>query len=155
MSEDSILAVTPPSRPMELISKLTECEDNLRYPVLTWLHNMEPDMINCTVPAFNKKFYKIYKAISKNLQRAPSEYNYLATVNIDKDSVPVFIDYSEPIICGGNLSVKAVRYEITAVDGSGWESVKSDFASVTVKENDIMLDKSHPPVYIRTEAKLS
>jgi hypothetical protein len=135
MTEDDILAITPPSKPMGLSSKLTDCENNYQYPMLVWLHNMEPDMINCTISPFDKKFYKIYKARSKDLQAAPSQYEYLTIVNIDKDSLPYFIDYSEPVQCGGDTSIEALRYEISAVDGLGWESVKSDFTSIMVKEN--------------------
>jgi hypothetical protein len=87
------------------------------------------------VSPFDKKFYKIYKARSKDLQAAPSQYEYLTIVNIDKDSLPYFIDYSEPVQCGGDTSIEALRYEISAVDGLGWESVKSDFTSIMVKEN--------------------
>ena len=98
---------------------------------------MEPDMTNQTVSAFDKKFYNIYKARSKNIEAAPSQYEYLTTVNIDKDSLPYFIDYSEPIQCGGNNPVEAIRYVVSAVDNSGWESVKSDFASVIANENSV------------------
>ena len=137
MTEDAILAFTPPSKPMGIVSKLTDCENNYQYPVIYWTHNMEPDMTNQTVSAFDKKFYNIYKARSKNIEAAPSQYEYLTTVNIDKDSLPYFIDYSEPIQCGGNNPVEAIRYVVSAVDNSGWESVKSDFASVIANENSV------------------
>ena len=137
MTEDAILALTPPSKPMGLVSKLTDCENNYQYPAIYWFHNMEPDMINQTVSAFDKKFYNIYKAVSKDLGAAPSKYEYLSTVNIDKDSIPYFIDYNQPIQCGGSTPVEAVRYTVTAVDNTGWESVKSDFASIIVNENSI------------------
>ena len=142
MTEDDILAVTPPSKPMGVLSELTGCENNFQYPMIKWLHNMEPDMINQTVSAYDKKFYNIYKAESKDLGIAPSNYKYYATVNIDKDSIPYFIDYNEPIKCGGNTPVEAIRYTVTAVDNRGWESVKSDFASVIVNEDNVIFDNS-------------
>ena len=148
MTEDSILAVTPPSRPMGLFSKLTDCENNYQYPMIFWLHNMEPDMINQTVGSFNKKFYNIYKAISKDMQSTPYKYEYLTTVNIDKDSLPYFVDYGEPIRCGGEIPVEAIRYEVSAVDNTEWESVKSDFTSIIINENNVIFDNfnNHQPL---------
>lgn len=128
MTEDSILAITPPSKPLSLTAKMTGCENNIRYPMITWIHNIEPDMINPTVPPYDMKFYKIYRAKSKS-DKVPSEYSYVTTVSINKDSVPYFIDYSEPITCS-EYSDEIFRYKIKAVDGRGWESVNSDFASV-------------------------
>jgi hypothetical protein len=131
LSEDSILAKTPPSRPMGVTAVFTECINGFKYPKIYWLHNMEPDMINCTMPPFDKKFYNIYLAKSSNINIAPSPYAYIETVNISKDSVPYFIDYSHPVACtGGDTSVEVLRYAVTAVDAMGWQSVKSDFTPV-------------------------
>ncbi len=136
LTEDSILALTPPSKPMGLISSLSECIDGFQYPLISWNQNKEPDMIN---PSSGTKLYKIYRA-KTDLSRVPSEYSYLTTVNINKDSISYFIDYSEPFKCGNNLTSEAIRYKISAVDNREWESVKSDFASLVVKKNIVSED---------------
>jgi hypothetical protein len=131
MTEDSILAQTPPSKPMGANAVFTECINGYKYPKVYWLHNMEPDMINCTMPPFDKKFYNIYIAKSPSINIAPSEYVYIETVNISKDSIPYFIDYDHPVPCSGSdTSVEVFRYKITAVDAKGWQSVESDFAAI-------------------------
>ncbi len=131
LSEENILAQTPPSRPMGVQAILSECLNGYRYPKVYWLHNNEPDMINQTVPPFDKKFYNVYLAKSSNINVVPGEYVYLTTVNISHDSIPYFIDYEHPVLCtGGDTTVEVLRYAVTAVDGRGWQSVKSDFAQV-------------------------
>jgi len=129
-TEEDILLLTPPSRPMGLNATLSECSNSLRYPVITWLHSMEPDMINYGTHAYEGKQYNIYRAISQG-DAVPAEYNYLTTVNLDAAQLPRFIDYQLPINCQPEVTINA-RYVVTAVDNTGAESVESDFDGVTV-----------------------
>lgn len=129
LTEEMILAQTPPSRPMGLQGTLTDCLNDYRYPKIYWLHNSEPDMINYSIPPFDKKFYNIYYAVSSDINVAPLRYEYLTTVNINYDSIPYFIDYNHPVLCSGS-NPEVLRYAVTAVDGKGWQSVKSDFAQI-------------------------
>ncbi len=131
MSEDSILANTPPSKPMGITAGFTECVDGYKYPKIYWLHNMEPDMTNSSISNTDKKSYYIYMAVSDNHNEPPVQYSLVDSVKIHSDSTPYFIDYSNPVWCTGyDSSYVVLRYEITAIDAGGWHSVKSDFASV-------------------------
>jgi hypothetical protein len=130
-TEESILAQTPPSRPMGLQAIFSECIDGYKYPKIFWLHNNEPDMLNYSVPPFDKKFYNVFIAKSSNINIVPDEYVYLTTVDIKYDSIPYFVDYNHPVSCtGGDTTVEVLRYAVTAIDGMGWQSVKSDFVQI-------------------------
>lgn len=146
MSEARILDLTPPSRPMGL--KEAECQflNGINRPVITWNHNMEPDMIRQN--PFTEQFYKVYKiyrTVSDNLTIVPDESSYteIATVSIDASTTPEFVDTS--IVSGCVLPKGAcpphcwilypVRYRVQAVDINNDVSVKSDFCAVNALKN--------------------
>ncbi len=124
-TESSILEATPPSRPMGLKIAWTECANNTKYPVLTWVHNMEPDMIQNSL-----KRYKIYRAYDA-LNTVPNNYSEIADILINKDTNPSYIDYSVYSDCNGigQGDVYRIRYKIEAVDSTNRASVYSDFVS--------------------------
>jgi hypothetical protein len=140
-TEDSILALTPPSRPTGLKADLTDCSNNIKYPILIWNHNKEPDMINSSVPTFTGKTYRIYKAVSASILTVPTDYKLIASVNTDAGSLPQFIDYEQPISCNDTMT-EVFRYAVTAVDSRGWESVKSDFVSI-LEDNSNLIQNSN------------
>ncbi|MEI7483159.1 MAG: T9SS type A sorting domain-containing protein [Ignavibacteriota bacterium] len=123
----SILLATPPSRPMGLKVDRTDCINRFRYPILTWNHNMEPDMIQNS----NKR-YKIFRAFDA-LNTVPQSFTEIADVYINKDTPPSFIDYNVYGECNGigQGDVNRIRYKIKAVDSTNWASVYSDFVATT------------------------
>lgn len=142
ITEDQILELTPPSKPMNL--KVEHCYTqpgtSYMYNKLTWNHNLEPDMKREVSPGVYVKKYNIYKVTSPNVNDLPNENNYtlLATVDIDASSVPSYVDLSEPSGCHSYpdascpptcWTLHATRYRVQAVDVHNTPSVKSDFAS--------------------------
>ena len=136
-TEDQILEITPPSRPMGL--RVLECDSTPSisgFPriKLRWFHNMEPDMdVN------GSKKYKIYCDTAVNMGFVPYDamqypqnyYRHIATVNIATNSIPEYIDSLKISTCynaGVNYSKYPVRYRVQAVDKYNDESVLSDFA---------------------------
>jgi len=130
-TESSILQATPPSRPMGLNIDRTECEDYRRYPVLTWNHNMEPDMLQ-GYPSANYKRYKIYRAWNE-VDYVPVNYIEIADTLIHKDDNPAYIDYNTYGQCDqGSATINyRLRYKVKAVDNTDWASVYSDFVSMS------------------------
>lgn len=129
-TESSILALTPPSRPMGLQVQLTTCANNISYPKLTWKHNQEPDMLR----GGSVKRYRIYRTKTVDSSVIPTDYAIVNTADLNSLSDPVFIDYNYPISCTGSdatINVFNLRYQVTAIDNTNWESVKSDFASLS------------------------
>jgi hypothetical protein len=126
----TILAATPPSRPMGLKINRTDCTNNYIYPVLSWNHNMEPDMLQ--TPRNILKRYKIYRAFDA-LNTVPQNYTEIDDITIDKDVTPTYIDYNVYSDCNGigQGDVNRIRYKIKAVDNTAWASVYSDFVSIT------------------------
>lgn len=126
-TESDILEATPPSKPMGIKIDWSECNNNLRYPVLTWAHNTEPDMIQNSL-----KRYKIFRAFDA-LNTVPQNYTEIADLYINKDTPPSFTDYSVYSECNGigQGDVNRIRYKIEAVDNTDWASVFSDFVSFT------------------------
>jgi hypothetical protein len=140
MSETDILALTPPSRPMDL--KEIQCfyDGNYNRPQITWTHNMEPDMDRI----INKQHYKrynIYKVKSNDMNTVPIEtgYQFIKYVDIPINQTPTFIDYSEISACylPDDAScppfcwiVYPIRYRVQAVDKDDMVSVKSDFSQL-------------------------
>ncbi|MEO7358323.1 MAG: T9SS type A sorting domain-containing protein [Ignavibacteria bacterium] len=140
-SLDSILHLTPPSRPMGL--RVLSCDSTptiggYQRIRIRWFHNMEPDMIN----SGNKK-YKIYCDTSYSLSVLPPDamqypenfYRLIATVNIPTNSIPDYIDSFKISSCY-NASIYSnikypVRYRVQAVDSFNTVSVLSDFAKTT------------------------
>jgi hypothetical protein len=126
LSRDSILKLTPPSRPMGLKIGWTNCTNNEIFVKLTWNHNMEPDMLrNSTF-----KRYQIYRAYA-DMDNVLGDYTMIAEWNFSIDSTPTYIDYNVWANCDYSASVPHfnVRYKIKAVDNTDWTSVFSDFVS--------------------------
>jgi hypothetical protein len=132
-TEDDILAVTPPSRPMgiktsyEFVPNTTIC-----HPKITWNHNQELDMIN---DDGNLK-YKIYRALSDNMNEVPVNYYLKAIIEINKNSPAVYVDEQIVGILSelgddGNYEPFPLRYKVVAVDVNEDESVLSDFTDAT------------------------
>jgi len=127
-SEDSILHLTPPSRPMGIkVDNHLETENIMRL-ILTWNHNMEPDMLDTT----NKKKYKIWRATSTGMSVVPTNYTLHNIVEIDSGTAPSYIDTTIYAVGSGwpgigNTTEYPVRYKIQAVDKYQDTSVRSDF----------------------------
>jgi hypothetical protein len=143
LTDNDILALTPPSKPMNLKSEF--CYQSATFPYyyynkLTWNHNQETDMKRSNGNGGFNKRYKIYKVSSADMVTLPNENNYsvIATVDIDENQIPSYVDFSEPSGCNEPpdgpcppicWTLHAVRYRVVAVDASETSSVKSDFAS--------------------------
>ncbi len=142
LTEENILQLTPPAKPMNL--KVEHCYQinpaSYWYNKITWNHNSEPDMRRDMGLGMYAKRYKVYKTISANMTLLPDENNYtlLATVDIDENQTPTYIDLSEPSGCNGHPDAKCppvcwvlhpVRYRVESIDIYETPSVKSDFAS--------------------------
>jgi hypothetical protein len=130
-TEDEILELTPPSKPMDLELTYTECIDGKSFPVLTWHHNMELDMKVPPEPVTHQfKRYKIFRATTE-INNVPVEYEQIADTAFRSDFTPTFVDYDAYLDCDGGLPVYSyqVRYKIKAVDKDEKESVYSDFTA--------------------------
>lgn len=148
ISLDSVLHLTPPSRPMGL--KVVSPElfpeiNNYTRLKITWSHNMEPDMKRATGSDTLKR-YQIYRSVSENMSIPPPDalsyseslYDYLTTVDINEDSAAMFIDsalisYYNVAECGMSAcwELYPVRYRVQAVDKYDDVSVLSDFAQTS------------------------
>jgi len=53
--------------------------ENYMRPIITWNHNMEPDMLRTNL----KKKYKIWRATQTSMSYVPTNYTYLDTISID------------------------------------------------------------------------
>ena len=136
-TESSILLKTPPSRPMGL--KVGEYYPGgaVCHPKVEWVHNMEPDMIRNAGGGFGSqvKRYKIYRSTTNTMSSVPYSYTHIATVDIDPNTSPSYIDYTinkftcESLEGDPNAVPYPVRYKIKAIDEYDDESVYSDFAS--------------------------
>ena len=125
-----ILEATPPSRPMGLVVTDSDCIDDKISPVLTWNHNMEPDMIQGE--KLEEKRYKIYRAYEQ-YGTVPNNYLEIADLMINKDEQPAYFDENVYNLCNWNANHYefSVRYKIQAIDSTNWASVYSDFVSYT------------------------
>ena len=128
-TDSSILQITPPSRPMGLVVEYHLETENIMRPLLTWNHNMEPDMLNTSN---NKKKYKIWRATSTGMSVVPTDYTLLNTVEINSGTAPSYIDTTIYAVGSGwpgigNTAEYPVRYKIQAVDKYQDTSVRSDF----------------------------
>lgn len=129
-NDSSILAITPPSRPMGLTLDYYVETENITHPMITWNHNKEPDMIRADA----KKKYRIWRATYTNMNYVPVGYLLIDSVLIDSGTVPTYIDTT---VYGmgtywagfGDQVQYPVRYEVEAVDKYEDRSVMSDFAS--------------------------
>jgi hypothetical protein len=130
-----ILAETPPSRPMGIKHDFYFPSSGWCYPKITWEHNTEPDMLQSD--NIHKR-YKIYRATSPDMSTVPGNYVLLdGNLYIPNIQTPEYIDYSIlEYDCGFDQvppfgTQFPVRYRVTAVDNSEWESVPSDFVETT------------------------
>jgi M6 family metalloprotease-like protein len=125
----SILEATPPSRPMGLKVDKTDCINGFRYPILTWNHNIEPDMLP---ESSTLKRYKIFRAFDA-LNTVPQNYTEIYEAAIDKDTPPSFTDLNVYGECNGigQGDVNRIRYKIKAVDKTNLASVYSDFVATS------------------------
>lgn len=121
----------PPSKPQFLRIKEYYPEDSsICHPKLVWEHNIEPDMLISNT----EKKYRIYRAVENDTSLTPTNYIEYATVYINKDSIPSFIDYNINLYDCSEYDRPPfgipfpIRYKIKAVDISQDSSVYSDYA---------------------------
>jgi len=147
LAEVSILAATPPSKPMLYKPvEVVNCNGTYGYPRITWDNNLEPDMNDWT-GGYRHKKYLIFRAISTNSNYAPQSYTQIGTYNdYTPDDTANFTDNNvlngAIVYCsdegnGGNDTY--FRYHIVAVDSYNDESVPSDF--VSIKGHSIIPDR--------------
>ncbi|HMQ70632.1 MAG TPA: hypothetical protein PKA90_16745 [Ignavibacteria bacterium] len=128
-SENEILAVTPPSRPMGInLQNYFPKNSNFCHPKIVWNHNTEPDMTRTN----DTKRYKIFRAKQPNMNSVPNNYLYLGYKDVHKDSIPSYVDLTiNKYDCGAEPEPTSelfpVRYYVRAVDKFDDESVPSDF----------------------------
>jgi len=127
----SILAETPPSRPLDLEVEITDCVDGRRYPRLTWHHNMEPDMVQGI--GISQKRYKIFRAWSA-MEEVPGNFEEIDDVLVSASGdYAEYIDYETFAMCeNGTPELNyRLRYKVKAVDIYEDISVYSDFVSIS------------------------
>lgn len=129
MPLEDILEATPPSRPMGLNLSYTDCVNGVVHPILSWKHNIEPDMINPLNPGVKR--YGISRAISTINLPPPTNYGVCTIIDCPIGQDPEYTDLNTSIDCsdGGNNLV--VRYKVYALDRYQTSSVYSDFVSTT------------------------
>ena len=147
MTEDQILRLTPPSKPMGLEVDPCYPQEMQSFGIrLTWQHNQEPDMTRESMFIPPVKRYKIYRSVSNDVNSVPPDkvffpetvYNCIATVDIDAEQTPEYIDNIGDIISICNtipdychpLCYRLIyaRYRVQAVDKYESQSTLSDFA---------------------------
>jgi hypothetical protein len=150
--EDSILEVTPPSKPMGLTVTMTECLSGKSFPVLTWKRNLEPDMDLYNVPPDVQQRFRIYRATS-DIEDVPTEYVQIAEENFNVLQDPSFIDYNAYAGCDGGMIQYnyQVRYRVQAIDVYLDRSVLSDFDAVPITlyqspGGDLAINPNNSPV---------
>ncbi|MBS1493882.1 MAG: T9SS type A sorting domain-containing protein [Bacteroidetes bacterium] len=141
-SLNSILAATPPSKPM--IIGIEEYFDGTTcHPKIVWRQNTEPDMRRSgETKAIVYKKYNIYKShkpwegvLPNDQQFYPeNKYTLIGSVLADPDALDAnFVDNSVNLYsCTQyntfpNGTSYPVRYRVQAVDNTDWGSVLSDF----------------------------
>ena len=138
MTEDQILALTPPSKPMGIKHDYFYPPNGWCVPQITWNHNMEPDMERGTKSKYKR--YEVWRVTAPNMSTVPDEnyYTLLATVDIPVNITPHYEDYSVLQYDCADLdqvppfgTKYPVRYRVKAVDNTDLVSVKSDFVSTT------------------------
>jgi len=131
LQESEILIATPPSKPMGLKIDRTECIDYRVYPIISWTHNIEPDMLQGQPQPVYKR-YKIFRAWD-DANNVPGEYSEIADIFVHKDNEPTYIDYTTYGQCDqgtGEINYR-IRYKIKAVDNTTMLSVYSDYISIS------------------------
>ena len=144
-SRDSILHLTPPSRPMGIVVDYHIEGENYMRPIITWDHNQEPDMLRTDL----KKRYKIWRATSDNMSSVPENYTLLITLDIDSGTAPSYIDTSVIALGSGWPGMGEqiqylVRYTVQAIDKYADSSVRSDFGSVIGLRNCSICKDAEP-----------
>ncbi|MBS1553195.1 MAG: T9SS type A sorting domain-containing protein [Bacteroidetes bacterium] len=129
-NRDSILHLTPPSRPMGIVVDYYIESENYTRPIITWNHNKEPDMLRTDL----KKRYKIWRATQSTMAYVPTSYTLLKTLDIDSGTAPSYIDTSIIALGSGWAGMGEqiqypVRYTVQAIDKYADSSVRSDFGS--------------------------
>jgi hypothetical protein len=135
MSEDAILAVTPPSRPMgiKIEEEYPPPPSSVCYPKIVWNHNREPDMINPNNG--NKLTYKVFRAYTTNINSVPGNYLEIATVSFLLSENPYYVDntinnYDCSMYDRPPYGIPfPVRYYVRAIDKDNDLSVPSDFVA--------------------------
>lgn len=136
------LLAAPPSKPTGV--KIVNCADMINFyyrPKITWVHNIEPDMIR-TINGVNKKRYKIWRVDSPNMGTALNENSYtlISTVDINENDNPSYIDSNVIARCNELPDASCpptcwveypLRYRVQAVDNTDLVSVRSDFVGTT------------------------
>jgi len=140
MTDSIILSLTPPSRPMGLKIAWSVCTNGVRYPQISWNHNMEPDMTSPFFSPLDYKRYKIFRAYT-DMNNVPGDYEEVADQYFNANTTPTWIDYNASSECsfGQSESRYNVRYKIKAVDNYNTQSVYSEFVStqtLKVRENN-------------------
>jgi M6 family metalloprotease-like protein len=126
-----------PSKPQGLRVGWTECDGfgDTKYPILTWQHNLEPDMIFHNVPTIDFKKYKIYRAYTQIGAGIPNDYTEIAEELFEANTDPIFIDEKTPASCDYSLEPQYdVYYKVQAIDNTNLASCLSDYASTQVSE---------------------
>ena len=147
LSEDSILHLTPPSRPMGLTVIPCDSQPTLegyRRIKLRWNHNMEPDMRRSIGGEGLAKRYRIYRSTASDMGSVPPDalaysqnyYDCIDTVDINENSSAEYIDEELISICNKETCAPPnycieypVRYRVQAVDKYDDVSVLSDFVN--------------------------
>ena len=130
LSLDSVLHLTPPSRPMGIKVDYYPESENYMRPIITWNHNQEPDMLRTD----SSKRYRIWRATQSTMSYVPTYYILLKTLDINAGTDPEFIDTSVVALGSawpgmGEQMEYPVRYTVQAVDKYQDSSVRSDFVS--------------------------
>jgi hypothetical protein len=157
MTEDDILAVTPPSKPVLYRDvEITECVSDWANPKIIWDNNLEPDMRRGNLISTYKRYY-IYRA-EATIDNIPVNYQYIATYDdYTPDDTASFIDNNlfngVRIYCGNNPSFSNdihYRYRIVAVDKYNYESVPSDFVYIKghpIQPDNFIYSNTETPIY--------
>lgn len=146
-TEDDILEITPPSRPMGIKEEECVFVNGQFRPKISWNHNMEPDMERVNQSEQYFKRYKVYRSVSTDMNTVPPDafrypeqvYTYVTTVDILSNTPPSYVDtalisgcYIPDGQCPPNCWIEyPIRYRVQAIDKYDDESVLSDFAATT------------------------
>ena len=171
-TEATILAKTPPSRPMGLKIEEYYPGGSICHPKLMWVHNKEPDMERDLGEEDMYKRYRIYRSLAPNMNSVPPDamtfpenvYSLLAEVDLIDNGIdtPYYIDtvrlYDCSLLDGPPYGTPyPVRYRIQAVDNGTDDNVRysvlSDFVRDVGLKNDggVPNGKGDNPLLINNE----